>query len=65
MSQPHIAIIDGAANVIRALCETDADLTDEICRNGVGFDSVDIAACVRGIAVCNEPLENGVKGVCS
>jgi hypothetical protein len=33
MSQPHIAIIDGSANVIRALCETDADLIDEICRN--------------------------------
>ena len=77
-------IIGGAACVTRTLCETDADLTDEICRanaiiiwhnmplttkgiarlqncraiirNGVGFDSVDVAAArERGIAVCNVP----------
>lgn len=77
-------IIGGAARVTRTLCETDADLTDEVCganaiiiwhnmpltaqgiarlkncraiiRNGVGFDSVDVAAaCERGIAVCNVP----------
>lgn len=77
-------IIGGAARVTRTLCETDADLTDEICsanaiiiwhnmpltaqgiarlkncraiiRNGVGFDSVDVAAArERGIAVCNVP----------
>ncbi|MBN8417363.1 MAG: C-terminal binding protein [Verrucomicrobia bacterium] len=77
-------IIGGAARVTRTLCETDADLTDEVCganaiiiwhnmpltaqgiarlkncraiiRNGVGFDSVDVAAArERGIAVCNVP----------
>jgi lactate dehydrogenase-like 2-hydroxyacid dehydrogenase len=77
-------IIGGAARVTRTLCETDADLTDDICsanaiiiwhnmpltakgitrlqncsaiiRNGVGFDSVDVAAArERGIAVCNVP----------
>ena len=77
-------IIGDAARVTRHLCETDADLNDEIAsanaiilwhnmpltaqgigklkncraiiRNGVGFDSVDIAAArERGIAVCNVP----------
>ncbi|WP_395749231.1 C-terminal binding protein [Prosthecobacter sp.] len=77
-------IIGGAARVTRTLCETDADLTDEVCtanaiiiwhnmpltakgiarlqncraiiRNGVGFDSVDVAAArERGISVCNVP----------
>lgn len=77
-------IIGEAAHVTRHLCETDADLPDEIAeakavilwhnmpltakgiaklkncraiiRNGVGFDSVDIAAAQeRGIAVCNVP----------
>jgi lactate dehydrogenase-like 2-hydroxyacid dehydrogenase len=77
-------IIGDAARVTRHLCETDADLSDEITsanaiivwhnmrltaggiarlkncraiiRNGVGFDSVDIAAAsARGIAVCNVP----------
>ncbi len=77
-------IIGDHAELHRFLCETDADLTDEICeseaiivwhnmpltargiarlkkcraiiRNGVGFDSVDIAAArERGIAVCNVP----------
>ena len=77
-------IIGSAARVTRTLCETDADLTDEVCRanaiiiwhnmpltaqgiaklqncraiirNGVGFDSVDVAAArERGIAVCNVP----------
>jgi hypothetical protein len=77
-------IIGDHAELRRFLCETDADLTDEICesnaiivwhnmpltakgiarlkncraiiRNGVGFDSVDIAAArERGIAVCNVP----------
>jgi phosphoglycerate dehydrogenase-like enzyme len=77
-------IIGDHAGLRRFLCETDADLTDEICesdaiivwhnmpltakgiarlkncraiiRNGVGFDSVDIAAArERGIAVCNVP----------
>ncbi|OYW75907.1 MAG: hypothetical protein B7Z37_11335 [Verrucomicrobia bacterium 12-59-8] len=77
-------IIGDAASVTRTLCETDADLTDEVCRanaiiiwhnmpltaqgiaklqncraiirNGVGFDSVDVAAArERGIAVCNVP----------
>lgn len=77
-------IIGAAARVTRTLCETDADLTDEVCganaiiiwhnmpltaqgiarlkncraiiRNGVGFDSVDVAAArERGIAVCNVP----------
>ena len=77
-------IIGDAAEVKRFLCESDADLTDEVCdsdaiiiwhnmplpaagiaklkkcraiiRNGVGFDSVDIAAArERGIAVCNVP----------
>ena len=77
-------IIGGAARVTRTLCETDADLTDDLCsanaiiiwhnmplttkgiarlqncraiiRNGVGFDSVDVAAArERGIAVCNVP----------
>ena len=77
-------IIGERAELRRFLCETDADLTDEICasdaiivwhnmpltatgiarlkncraiiRNGVGFDSVDIAAArERGIAVCNVP----------
>lgn len=77
-------IIGEHAELRRFLCETDADLTDEICesdaiivwhnmpltvrgiarlkncraiiRNGVGFDSVDIAAArERGIAVCNVP----------
>ncbi|OYW27295.1 MAG: hypothetical protein B7Z47_06785, partial [Chthoniobacter sp. 12-60-6] len=71
-------IIGAAARVTRTLCETDADLTDEVCaanaiiiwhnmpltakgiaklqncraiiRNGVGFDSVDVAAArQRGI----------------
>jgi lactate dehydrogenase-like 2-hydroxyacid dehydrogenase len=78
------AIIGTAAKVTRHLCDTDADLDDEIAsanaviiwhnmpltsagidklkncraiiRNGVGFDSVDIAAArERGIAVCNVP----------
>jgi phosphoglycerate dehydrogenase-like enzyme len=78
------AIIGSAAKVTRHLCDTDADLDDEIAaanaiiiwhnmpltssgiaklkncraiiRNGVGFDSVDIAAArERGIAVCNVP----------
>lgn len=78
------SIIGDAAEVRRFLCETDADLTEEICdsdalivwhnmpltsqgisrlrrcraiiRNGVGFDSVDIAAArEHGIAVCNVP----------
>jgi lactate dehydrogenase-like 2-hydroxyacid dehydrogenase len=78
------AIIGTAAKVTRHLCDTDADLDDEIAsanaiiiwhnmpltasgidklkncraiiRNGVGFDSVDIAAASeRGIAVCNVP----------
>lgn len=78
------SIISGAAMVTRHLCDTDADLDDEIAgasaiiiwhnmpltaqgiaelkncraiiRNGVGFDSVDIAAArERGIAVCNVP----------
>lgn len=77
-------IIGDAAEVRRFLCETDADLTEEICasdalivwhnmpltaqgisrlkqcraiiRNGVGFDSVDVAAArEHGIAVCNVP----------
>ncbi len=77
-------IIGTTARVTRTLCETDADLTDEVCtadaiiiwhnmpltakgiaklqncraiiRNGVGFDSVDVAAArERGIAVCNVP----------
>ncbi len=77
-------IIGNAAKVTRHLCDTDADLTDEIAsanaiiiwhnmpltasgidklkncraiiRNGVGFDSVDVAAArERGIAVCNVP----------
>lgn len=77
-------IIGDHAELRRFLCETDADLTDDICesdalivwhnmpltaqgiaklkncraiiRNGVGFDSVDIAAArERGIAVCNVP----------
>ncbi len=77
-------IIGTSARVTRTLCETDADLTDEIAtanaiiiwhnmpltakgiaklqncraiiRNGVGFDSVDVAAArERGIAVCNVP----------
>jgi phosphoglycerate dehydrogenase-like enzyme len=77
-------IIGSAAHITRTLCETDADLTDEvttanaiilwhnmpltangiaklqncraIIRNGVGFDSVDVAAArARGIAVCNVP----------
>ncbi|MBE2286660.1 MAG: C-terminal binding protein [Prosthecobacter sp.] len=77
-------IIGSAAKVTRHLCDTDADLDDEIAganaiiiwhnmpltaqgiaklkhcraiiRNGVGFDSVDIAAArERGIAVCNVP----------
>ncbi len=77
-------IIGAAARVTRTLCETDADLTDEVAtadaiiiwhnmpltakgiaklqncraiiRNGVGFDSVDVAAArERGIAVCNVP----------
>ncbi|MDB6003307.1 MAG: hypothetical protein JWR15_294 [Prosthecobacter sp.] len=77
-------IIGTTARVTRTLCETDADLTDEIAtanaiiiwhnmpltakglaklqncraiiRNGVGFDSVDVAAArERGIAVCNVP----------
>ena len=78
------AIIGSAAKVTRHLCDTDADLDDEIAsanaiiiwhnmpltaqgiaklqncraiiRNGVGFDSVDVAAArERGIAVCNVP----------
>lgn len=78
------AIIGSAANVTRHLCNTDADLDDEIAsadaiiiwhnmpltaqgiaklkncraiiRNGVGFDSVDVAAAREcGIAVCNVP----------
>ncbi len=78
------SIIGNAAKVTRHLCDTDADLDDEIAdanaiiiwhnmplsatgiaklkncraiiRNGVGFDSVDIAAArERGIAVCNVP----------
>ncbi len=78
------SIIGNAAKVTRHLCDTDADLNDEIAdanaiiiwhnmplsatgiaklkncraiiRNGVGFDSVDIAAArERGIAVCNVP----------
>jgi lactate dehydrogenase-like 2-hydroxyacid dehydrogenase len=78
------AIIGSAVKVTRHLCDTDADLDDEIAsanaiiiwhnmpltaqgiaklkncraiiRNGVGFDSVDIAAArERGIAVCNVP----------
>ena len=78
------AIIGSATKVTRHLCDTDADLNDEIAaanaiiiwhnmpltaqgiaklkncraiiRNGVGFDSVDIAAArERGIAVCNVP----------
>ena len=78
------AIIGSAAMVTRHLCDTDADLDNEIAsanaiiiwhnmpltaqgiaklkncraiiRNGVGFDSVDIAAArERGIAVCNVP----------
>lgn len=77
-------ILGEAAHVTRHLCETDADLPDEIAeanaviiwhnmpltasgiaklkncraiiRNGVGFDSVDIAAArEQGIAVCNVP----------
>jgi lactate dehydrogenase-like 2-hydroxyacid dehydrogenase len=77
-------IIGSMARVTRHLCDTDADLDDEIAgaqaiiiwhnmpltaqgiaklkncraiiRNGVGFDSVDIAAArERGIAVCNVP----------
>lgn len=77
-------IIGHAAKVTRHLCDTDADLDDEIAhadaiiiwhnmpltaagiailkncraiiRNGVGFDSVDVAAArERGIAVCNVP----------
>lgn len=77
-------IIGSAAKVTRHLCDTDADLDDEIAsadaiiiwhnmpltaagiarlkncraiiRNGVGFDSVDVAAArERGIAVCNVP----------
>lgn len=77
-------IIGDHAELRRFLCESDADLTDEICasdaiivwhnmamtakgiaklkncraiiRNGVGFDSVDIAAArEHGIAVCNVP----------
>lgn len=77
-------IISDVAEVRRVLCETDADITDDITlakaviiwhnmpltaqgiaklrncraiiRNGVGFDSVDIAAArERGIAVCNVP----------
>lgn len=77
-------VIGRAARLTRHLCETDADLPDEIAdaraviiwhnmpltaagiarlkncraiiRNGVGFDSVDIAAARgRGIAVCNVP----------
>lgn len=78
------SIIGSAARVTRHLCDTDADMDDEIAdadaiiiwhnmpltargiaklkncraiiRNGVGFDSVDIAAArERGIAVCNVP----------
>lgn len=78
------AVIGDHAEVKRYLCESDADIDDEIChasalilwhnmplsaagiarlkdcraiiRNGVGFDSVDIAAArARGIAVCNVP----------
>ena len=78
------AVIGGAADVTRHLCDTDADMDDEIAaanaiiiwhnmpltaagiarlrncraiiRNGVGYDSVDIAAArERGIAVCNVP----------
>jgi lactate dehydrogenase-like 2-hydroxyacid dehydrogenase len=77
-------IIASAAKVTRHLCDTDADLDDEIegadaiiiwhnmpltaagisrlkncraiIRNGVGFDSVDVAAArEQGIAVCNVP----------
>lgn len=77
-------ILGQAVRITRFLCETDADLPDEIAeanavilwhnmpltasgiaklkkcraiiRNGVGFDSVDIAAArARGIAVCNVP----------
>ncbi|HBJ83413.1 MAG TPA: C-terminal binding protein [Verrucomicrobiales bacterium] len=77
-------IIGSAAKVTRHLCDTDADLDDEIAsanaiiiwhnmpltaqgitklkncraiiRNGVGFDSVDVAAArERSIAVCNVP----------
>ena len=77
-------IIGSAAKVTRHLCDTDADLDDEIAsadaiiiwhnmpltaqgiaklkncraiiRNGVGFDSVDVAAAREcGIAVCNVP----------
>ncbi len=78
------SIIGSAAEITRHLCDTDADLDDEIAaahaiilwhnmpltaagiaklrncraiiRNGVGYDSVDIAAAAeRGIAVCNVP----------
>jgi len=77
-------IIGDHGELHRFLCETDADLTDEVCasdalivwhnmpltargiarlkncraiiRNGVGFDSVDIAAArAQNIAVCNVP----------
>lgn len=77
-------IIGEVARVTRHLCDTDADLDDEVAnanaiiiwhnmpltpdgiaklkqcraiiRNGVGFDSVDVAAArERGIAVCNVP----------
>lgn len=77
-------ILGEHAELRRFLCETDADLTDDVCdsdtlivwhnmpltaagiarlkncraiiRNGVGFDSVDVAAArERGIAVCNVP----------
>lgn len=77
-------IIGDTARVTRHLCDTDADIDDEIARanalivwhnmpltargiaklkncraiirNGVGFDSVDIAAArQQGIAVCNVP----------
>jgi len=77
-------IIGHAVKVTRHLCDTDADLDDEIAtadaiiiwhnmqltaagiarlkncraiiRNGVGFDSVDVAAArERNIAVCNVP----------
>ena len=83
-SEIEKTIIGSAARVTRHLCDTDADLNDEIAasnaiiiwhnmpltasgiaklkncraiiRNGVGFDSVDIAAArERGIAVCNVP----------
>ena len=78
------AIVGDAARVTRHLCDTDADIDEEvtganaiiiwhnmpltaagiarltncraIIRNGVGFDSVDVAAArQRGIAVCNVP----------